>query len=354
MKQMLKIGWLTSISLGLMACQPVEEAQLDKQVNENIPQTISTSKTSRSDHSFFPVKKCMNIGNALEAEDEGAWGYVIEKRHINEVARAGFDTIRLPVRWDLKSLDRPPYTIEPALIARVKEVLDWAHEAGLQVVLDLHHYRDLSPHTRREADKFLGIWAQISKAFSDQPDTVYFELFNEPTHEANMRDVNRLYAQAMPLVRAHNPKRPVIIGGNRWNSVDTLSDVIWPDDPYMVATFHDYGPHDFTHQGANWEDNPPPLGRKWGSVEDKAELKETYDIATAFKNKTDLPVFVGEFGVIDFVPIAERAKWIKARRQAMEAAGFSWCAWDLVARFNYYDKDTNEWLPGMKDALGIE
>jgi len=98
-----------------------------------------------------------------------------------------------------------------------------------------------------------------------------------------MQDVNKLYAKALPIIRAHNPTRPVVIGGNRWNSVDTLADVKWPKDPYLVATFHDYGPHEFTHQGASWEETPPPLGRKWGNSEDKAELKETYDIAKAFQ-----------------------------------------------------------------------
>ena len=100
----------------------------------------------------------------------------------------------------------------------------------------------------------------------------------------------------------------------------------WPKDPYLVATFHDYGPHEFTHQGASWEETPPPLGRKWGNSEDKAELKETYDIAKAFQAKTGLPVFVGEFGVIDFVPTSE---------------------------FNHFDTETNRWLPGMQDALGL-
>lgn len=305
---------------------------------------------------YFPVKRCVNIGNALEAENEGDWGYTIRRAELEAVAAAGFDTIRLPVRWDLKSGDRPPYRIEPALLARVDEIIDWAQDLGLRVVLDVHHYRSLSTDMARERPKFLALWAQIARHYKDapvglEPGALYFELFNEPTADADMDMTNRLYAEALRIIRQTNPTRAVMMGGNRWNSVDTLGDVDWPRDPYIVATFHDYGPHDFTHQGNNWEDSPPPVGRRWRGADDLSEFKDSYVQARAFQAKTGLPVFVGEFGVIDTVPLRQRVAWTKARRQAMEQSGFSWCAWDMVARFAVYDKDDGRWLPGMRDAL---
>ena len=304
-----------------------------------------------AEQSYFPVKRCINIGNALEAEHEGAWGYIIRKQELRAIAEAGFDTIRLPVRWDLKAQNRRPYTIDPALFARVDEVIGWAQSLGLGVVLDVHHYETLSTDMQAQAPRFLAIWEQIARHYKDASSSVYFELFNEPTDKVDIQAANALYAKALPIIRRSNPVRPVILGGNRWNSIDTLSQVNFPDDPYLVATFHDYGPHPFTHQGAQWDPNPPPIGRTWGSRADKAELVQTYDLARAFQSKTAMPVFVGEFGVIDNVPVKKRAEWIKARRKAMEAEGFSWCVWDMVGRFSIYDKDKAQWLPGMKDAL---
>ena len=327
----------------LIACNPVESAQLG-----DAPLKPPATLTNQS---YFPVKRCMNIGNALEAEYEGAWGYSVRRKDLAAIAQAGFDTIRLPVRWDLRTQSRAPYVIAPELFARVDEVIGWANSLGLGVVLDIHHFETLSTDMMRETPRFLAMWKQIAAHYKDAPDTLYFELFNEPTADADMAQTNALYAKALPLIRATNPTRPVIIGGNRWNAIDTLDDVAFPDDLYMVATFHDYGPHAFTHQGAQWDPNPPPIGRGWGSRADKDDLKETYDMARAFQNRTGLPVFVGEFGVIDNVPVKKRAQWTKLRRQAIEREGYSWCAWDLVGRFASYDKDKEQWLPGMLDAF---
>jgi endoglucanase len=267
------------------------------------------------------------------------------------VAKAGFDTIRLPVRWDLQTQVQPPFKINAALFDRVDEVIGWAQGLGLGVILDVHHFETLSTDMTAQTPRFLAIWDQIARHYKDASGTVYFELFNEPTDKADMAQTNALYAKVLPVIRRSNPVRPVILGGNRWNSIDTLGDVNFPKDPYLVATFHDYGPHEFTHQGAEWDPNPPPIGRTWGRRADRVELKDTYDMARQFAVKTGMPVFVGEFGVIDNVPLAQRAKWTKIRREAMEAEGFGWCSWDLVARFASYDVKTGTWLPEMKDAL---
>lgn len=298
----------------------------------------------------FPVKRCINMGNALEADYEGEWGYTIRKRDFRTIAQAGFDTVRIPVRWDLKAAKQPPYTIDPALMQRVIDVVGQAQSYGLGVVLDVHHYRDLMADAGPEGERFLGIWAQIAQAFAAAPPTVYFELLNEPT-DADMGELNILYARALQIIRRTNPTRAVMMGGNRWNSIDTLSDVRFPRDPYLVATYHDYGPHEFTHQGASWDPSAPPLGQKWGSRADIKDMNEIITYARAFKDRTGLPVFVGEFGVIGEVPMQERAAWIRAKRKAMEEAGLSWCVWDFAAAFPSYDKKRERWIEPIRDAL---
>ncbi len=307
--------------------------------------------SARQYQNHFPVRRCINMGNALEADNEGDWGYTIKAQDFRTIARAGFDTVRIPVRWDLKTAKRPPYRVDPAHTARVIEVVSQAQAAGLGVIIDVHHYRALvADASGPEAARFLAIWDQIASAFASAPRTVYFELLNEPT-EASAADLNALYARALAVIRRTNPTRAVIIGGNRWNSIDTMSQVRFPRDPYLVATYHDYDPHEFTHQGADWDENPSPLGRKWGTQEDIGSMRATIAQASAFKARTGLPVFVGEFGVIDTVPLAERAAWVKSRRRAMEQAGLSWCAWDFSGRFKAYDLSRRTWLPSMKSAL---
>ena len=299
----------------------------------------------------FQVKRCMNLGNALESPKEGDWGYTIRRRDLATIKQAGFDTIRLPVRWDAHTAHRPPYAIDPAFMARVKTVMAQARDVGLGVILDVHHFEKLMSQPQRQEARFLAIWTQISQAFQDAPANVYFEILNEPTLEISMKEVNALYAKTLPIIRATHPTRKIIIGGNSWNSVETMAKVNWPDDPNIIATFHDYGPHAFTHQGAEWSEPAMPLGRRWGGQEDANELKGTYAIANAFRAKTGLPILVGEFGVIDKVPLAERMQWTKIRRQTMEAHNMAWCAWDFSGAFKTYDVSTEQWLPGVREAL---
>lgn len=332
--------------LTLMACSG--ETQ-DVNAEDAIIQTASNRfMVSRNN---FPVKRCVNMGNALEAEQEGSWGYTIQEHHLQKIAQAGFDTIRIPIRWDAHTSVHPPYTIDIAFMERVKEVVGQAQSYGMGVIIDVHHYESLIKNPRTQTNRFIAIWDQIANVFQYAPPNVYFEIVNEPTRDITSQQVNALYRAVIPVIRRTNPTRVLIIGGNSWNSLDTLKEVDFPQDPNVIATFHDYAPHNFTHQGATWTENPPPMGEKWGSPSDYAALKSDYQMAKDFQSRSNRPIFVGEFGVIDTVPLSERVRWTLARRKAIEQAGFSWCVWDFAGGFSIYDKDREQWRPGMLEAL---
>ena len=80
----------------------------------------------------FPVERCVNMSNALEARAEGDWGYRIGDRDLAAIASEGFDTIRLPVRFQAGYLgDR----IDPKLLRRVDHVVRTALSLGLNLSL---------------------------------------------------------------------------------------------------------------------------------------------------------------------------------------------------------------------------
>lgn len=338
------------LTLALSACgdSTASETYMSETQNTVIKTASGTFMASQNN---FPVQRCLNIGNALEAEYEGEWGYTIQDAHLRKVAQAGFDTIRIPIRWDAHTSKQAPYTIDRAFMERVKEVVGQAQSYGMGVIIDVHHYEDMIKNPSGQKERFLSIWDQIATVFRYAPANVYFEILNEPTRDISSQQLNSVYRAVIPLIRKTNPTRVLIMGGNSWNSVDTLGSVDYPRDPNIVATFHDYGPHEFTHQGAQWMDVPPPMGRSWGSREDRAELKDTYEIAARFQSNFKRPIFVGEFGVINTVPNSERAAWMKTRRKSMERAGYSWCAWDFAGAFSIYDLEREQWKPGMLDAL---
>jgi len=346
------------------ACSPSDTAQFGTDTPPLSPaKTVATStplqplvKTASLQARFVPrhpfqARRCMNMGNALEADNEGDWGYRIEARHFQYIKQAGFDTVRIPIKWDAHSQSHPPYLISRSFMERVKQVVRQAQANGLGVIINMHHYDDFIENPHAELPRYLAMWHQISTVFRQAPSTIYFELLNEPTRAISNAQLNQVYAQVLPLIRRTNPNRALIIGGNNWNSVESLSEIRWPRDPNLVATFHDYGPHEFTHQGASWVDPPVAVGRRWGHAEDYADLRDTYAIAANFQSHVRLPILIGEFGVIDSVQGSQRAEWLYHRRRAIEQAGYSWCVWDFAGAFSTFDTARRQWHPDMLKAL---
>ena len=53
----------------------------------------------------LPVGTCINMGNMLEPEREGMWGGApIAAEDFARIKAAGFETVRIPVRWHNKTL----------------------------------------------------------------------------------------------------------------------------------------------------------------------------------------------------------------------------------------------------------
>lgn len=337
------------ISASLMIAMAMSAAACSQDADTALSGDISARTEVDSAH--FPVRRCINMGNALEAETEGAWGYTIKAAHFRIIVAAGFDTVRIPIRWDIHTDAAPPYSIDPVFMTRVKTVARQAHDAGLGVIIDVHHYEGLMEHTKREMPRYLAIWDQISDTFQDAPENLYFEIINEPISPMTMDKANDIYARVIPRIRTTHPKRAIIFGGDDWNNVHSLKEIEFPDDPYLVATFHDYEPYKFTHQGASWSENPPPTGRKWGKRKDIKDLSSDYKRARAFQADVKRPVFVGEFGVIDTLPHDQRAQWLEARRRMAETSGFSWCVWDFGGAFELYDTKAERWHPHVIEAL---
>ena len=89
------------------------------------------------------IRNCVNMGNMLEAPIEGEWGTVVAEHYFSAIAEAGFDTVRIPIHWSGHTDTRAPYTIDPIFLARVDEVIGWALDANLQVILNVHHYYEI-------------------------------------------------------------------------------------------------------------------------------------------------------------------------------------------------------------------
>ncbi len=314
------------------------------------------STAALADTNSLPVGRCVNMGNHLEPPSEGAWGgRKIADDDFQIIAKAGFNTVRIPVRWSTHAGSAPPYAIDAAFMARVKQVVGNARAAGLNVILDSHHFDEIhSDPSDANIAKLATMWSQIAAAFADQPnDKLWFEVENEPHDKFKDGNLLKVIAPALAEIRKSNPMRPVIIGGEFWSGIGSLKTLKLPDDPNIIPTFHYYDPFEFTHQGADWVSPTPPMGRAYGSTEDQARLRNDVESVRAYIKRTGKTPFMGEFGANEKIPLYDRVKYMMTVRVAFDELKIGMCAWGFTNTFPLYDSAKKDWVPGMRVAMGL-
>lgn len=190
-----------------------------------------------------------NLGNAFDAANcswlsdemnyETAWcGAKTTKELIKEIKSVGFSTIRIPVSWH-DHVDKD-FKISGQWANRVQEVVDWSLDAGLKVILDVHHdvekgfYYPTDAEYENSEKYITTVWKQIAERYKDYDERLIFEIINEPReagsdHEwwfnvyspgdavkKNIDCINRLNQAALDTIRAaggNNKNRYVVACG---------------------------------------------------------------------------------------------------------------------------------------------
>lgn len=303
--------------------------------------------------SQFDMQKCVNVGNSLEAPTEGDWGPPIDLAHFSLIKQAGFDTVRIPVRWSAHTGGAPEYKIDPIFMARVDSVVSTALANNLNVILNIHHFEEIMAAPKGELRKLVAMWRQIGIQFSDAPDDLWFEALNEPFENLKGPIMQAAQKASTMAIRESNPTRIIILGGEDWSGIRTLATNIAPPDDNIVYTFHYYDPFNFTHQKAPWlGKDMPKKKRSWGNSEDHNELDAAVKTATDFRSLVGRPIFMGEFGAYQGIKNKDRVKWVGAVRKEMEVGNIPWCLWSFSNTFALYDADRKSWDQDMLDALG--
>lgn len=300
------------------------------------------------------LKRGVNMGNMLEAPNEGDWGLTVHEEYFDAIKDAGFDFVRLPLRWSAHADGNAPYTIDPAFFARVNEVIGWALARGLDVVLNIHHYEEMASDPWGNKDRLLGLWIQIAQHYKDYPSTVVFELLNEPNDQLNAALWNEYLSAGLRIVRESNPVRDVVVGPVYWNAYDWISTLDVPNDEHIIVTFHYYLPFQFTHQGAEWigDESNAWLGTTWDATdEQKAEIVSNFDSVAEWASRNNVRILLGEFGAYSKGDMASRAHWTEFVAREAERHGFAWSYWEFGSGFGVYDPETNQFRDELLKAL---
>ena len=297
----------------------------------------------------------INLGNCLEAPSEGEWGYSWKAEYFEIMADLGFKHVRLPVRWEPadRSMATPPYTINATFFSRIKEIVDNALENKLHIIVNMHHHEALYDDPAGQKERFISQWSQIAKYFQDYPDSLLFEVLNEPHGNLSPELWNDFFADALTEIRKTNPERVVLLGVAEYGGLGGIVHLELPDDEYIILSPHYYNPFNFTHQGAEWVDNSDPwLGTEWQDTEiDRETVENEFKFALQFSADNHIPIHVGEFGAYSKADIDSRERWTTFLARWFEEQGMSWAYWEFNAGFGIYDPDTKTYLDPLVNAL---
>ncbi|MCJ7488010.1 MAG: glycoside hydrolase family 5 protein [Candidatus Aminicenantes bacterium] len=276
-----------------------------------------------------------------------------KERHFKLIHDAGFQTVRINMHA-LQFMDAVP---DFKLAESWLRTLDWAVKSALandlMVILDLHNYNDVAKDPAGFKPRVLAFWKQAAERFKDAPDSVLFEILNEPNGRLTAALWNEWLVEALAVIRRTNPTRTVIIGPPAWNGIGHLDELALPEsDRNIIVTVHYYEPMRFTHQGAPWSpENVRFSGVTWGNVAEKKRVEDDFDRVERWSQSHRRPILLGEFGAFDLGPMESRARYTSAIARASESRGWAWAYWQFDSDFIVYDIDEDRWVTPILRAL---
>lgn len=275
-----------------------------------------------------------------------------QDRHFRIIRDGGFDFVRV-VLQSFAHMDAQN-RLDPRWLATLDRVVAGARKAGLSVILDEHDFNICSDDPQACEPRLLAFWRQIGERYRGAPNTVLFELLNEPHGKLDAAAWNALSAKVLAEVRRTNPTRTVIIGPTGWNGMGQLPTLTLPaDDRNIIVTYHYYEPFRFTHQGASWAGENARLHGIPFTAADEARVKGDIARAAEWSRANDRPLLLGEFGAYDKsgTPVADRARYTATVRAAAEANHMPWAYWQFDSDFVVYDIDHDRWVEPIRAAL---
>ncbi|MFE4870353.1 cellulase family glycosylhydrolase [Streptomyces sp. NPDC056682] len=351
---------VTAISL---ACGNAIAASPDQ------PQPAAEAAAAKVPHdpmaAVAQMQPSWNLGNTLDAiPDETSWGNPLTTKATFDGLRSqGFRSVRIPVSWYPHQSETAPYTIDPAWMKRVKQVVDWALEDGLYVEINVHHdswkwILNMSTDHANVMARFNSTWQQIATTFKNEPRTLLMESVNEPQFSnatdaqktQYLRELNTSFHSIVRNSGGRNKDRLLVLPSEETNSaqhwLDDLSTTMKSlHDRNLVATVHYYSWYPFSVNIAN------------GTTYDATSQK---DLTEGFARVHDtfvakgIPVYLGEYGLLTspysgVVERGEMLKYFEHVNYVARANGMTTAVWD--AANDFLNRSTMRWQVPEMEAL---
>lgn len=238
------------------------------------------------------------------------------KRDVDSLAAWGFNSIRIPMHYNLFTLpiEDEPIAGENTWIETgfdlIDDVLTWAAPYNMYVILDMHatpggqgagsEINDYDPskpslwESQENKDKLVALWTRIADRYKDNEWIGGYDLINETHWDLPGNTALReLYENITVGIRSVDTKHILFIEGNSY--ANDHSGLTPPWDDNMVYSFHKY-----------WNTNKP------GDLDWILSLRE----------QTNVPLWMGESG-------ENSNTWFTDAVKLFEDNGIGWAWWTM-------------------------
>ena len=251
----------------------------------------------------------------------------VTKADIDAMAKWGFNSVRLPMHWNLFIEDKHGRNTSKNIVwneegfRRIDLLIRWLKANDMYLILDLHAapggqghdiaISDRNPnkpslwHSDENQAMMIALWSEIARRYKDESTIAGYDLLNEPNwgfqdkkdkggcRETENRPLRDIYIRTIRAIRAIDTNHMLVIEGNCWGN--NYAGVLPIEDRNTALSFHKY-----------WT----PTTRE--SIEPFLKLREQYD----------MPLWNGESG-------ENNNDWYARAVALQEKNGIGWSWWPL-------------------------
>jgi len=259
-----------------------------------------------------------NLGNTFDSFDtngdkgEMSWGNPVVTRELIKTIKAqGFKSIRMPFTALMRTGPAPYYTIDKEFLDRYAEVVKWALDEDLYVMVNVHHdswnwAKEIgSPSDNGKAmEQYKAVWTQLADYFKDYSDKVCFESLNEPQFSTGdtdnqikiLEEVNKEFYKIVRKSGGNNATRMMVLPTLNTNDSDDKCESLYNtikgfNDENILATFHYYG---------FWPFSVNIAGVTKLNDQTITELEGAFDRVNKHFTANGIGVICGEYGLLGF------------------------------------------------------
>lgn len=249
----------------------------------------------------------------------------ITKRDIDSLATWGFNSVRLPMHYNLYT---PPIENEEGQeitwfekgFKMTDSLLKWCANNKMYLILDLHaapggqgHDANISDYdpskpslweSKANHEKMIALWRKLAERYKDEPWIGGYDIINEPNwnftsdnkngcDETSNAPLRELMVDITKAIREVDTNHIIIIEGNCWGNNYNGILPAWDDN--MVLSFHKY-----------WNYN----------------TKESIEKMLDYRSQYHIPIWLGESGENSNV-------WFKDAISLVESNNIGWAFWPM-------------------------